>query len=83
MSRWMWQVVMSQITQIIEDLVESSPIQYHLAPCPQFENVENFGNVVASDWNPWENHNTRKLRGEFVVGQVFNSKVALQDVVKL
>ena len=49
MSRWMWQVVMSQITQIIEDLVESSPIQYHLAPCPQFENVENFGNVVASD----------------------------------
>ena len=32
-----------------EDLVESSPIQYHLAPSPQFDNVENFGNVVASD----------------------------------
>ena len=28
---------------------ESSPIQYHLAPSPQFEHVQNFGNVISSD----------------------------------
>ena len=67
----------------LEDLVESSPVQYHLAPSPQFENVENFGNVVSSDWTPWVNHNTGNSSGEFVVDQVFNSKVVLQDVVKL
>ena len=32
-----------------EDPDESSPVQYHLAPSPQFENVENFGNAISSD----------------------------------
>ena len=32
-----------------EDLDESSPVQYHLAPSPQFENMENFGNAISSD----------------------------------
>ena len=32
-----------------EDLAESSSVQYHLAPSPQFENVENFDNVNSSD----------------------------------
>ena len=31
-----------------EDLDESSPVQYQLAPSPQFENVENLGNVISS-----------------------------------
>ena len=35
-----------------EDPDESSPVQYHLAPSPQFENVENFGNAILSDWTP-------------------------------
>ena len=41
-----------------EDLDESSPVQYHLAPSPQFENVENFDNVFSSDWTPWVKHTT-------------------------
>ena len=32
----------------LEELEESSPVQYHLASSPQFENVENFGNVVSN-----------------------------------
>ena len=32
-----------------EEPNESSPIHYHLPPSPQFEHVENFGNVVSSD----------------------------------
>ena len=35
-----------------EDPYESSSVQYHLAPPPQFENMENFGNVILSDWTP-------------------------------
>ena len=57
-----------------EDLDESPPVQYHLAPSPQFENVENLGNVISSYWTPWVKHSTRYSSGEFVVGQVFNSK---------
>ena len=49
-----------------EDLDESSPIRYHLAPSPQFENVENLGNVISSDWTPWVKHSTRYSSGEFV-----------------
>ena len=45
--------------------------------------MKNFGNVVSSDWTPWVNYNTANLSGEFFVGQVFSSKVSLQDVVKL
>ena len=33
----------------VEDLDESSPVQYHLAPSSQFENMENFGNAISSD----------------------------------
>ena len=33
----------------LDDPIELSPMQYHLAPSPQFENVENIGHVVSSD----------------------------------
>ncbi|RVW84511.1 Serine/threonine-protein phosphatase 7 long form-like [Vitis vinifera] len=36
-----------------EDPIEFSPVQYHSAPSLQFENVENIGNAVSSDWTPW------------------------------
>ena len=62
---------------------ESSLVQYHLAPSPQFENVKNFGNAISSDWTPWVKHTTRYLCGEFVVGQVFNSKSSLQEAAKI
>ena len=45
--------------------------------------MENFGNVVSSDWTPWVNYNITNSSKEFVVGQVFTSKAALQDVVKM
>ena len=32
-----------------QDLEERGTINYYLAQSPQFENVENFGNVVLSD----------------------------------
>ena len=51
-----------------EDLDERGTFNYYLAPSPQFENVENFGNVVSSDWTPWVNYNTANSSGEFVVG---------------
>ena len=66
-----------------EDLNESSPVQYHLAPSPQFENVENLGNVISCDLTPWVKHTTRYSSGEFVVGQVFNSKYDLQEAAKI
>ncbi|KAL6313700.1 hypothetical protein AAG906_010118 [Vitis piasezkii] len=56
-----------------EDPIEFSP----------FENVENIGNVVSSDWTPWGNTNIGNLGGEFMVGQVFNSKADLQHAAKL
>ncbi|KAL6321966.1 hypothetical protein AAG906_035881 [Vitis piasezkii] len=40
-----------------EDPIEFSPVQYHSAPSLQFENVENIGNAVSSDWTPWGNTN--------------------------
>ena len=67
----------------LEDLDERGIVNYFLAPLPQFENVENFGNAVSRDWTPWVNYNTTNSSGEFVVGWVFSSKVALQDVIKL
>ena len=36
----------------LEDLNERGTINYYLAPSPQFENVEIFGNVVSSEWTP-------------------------------
>ena len=32
-----------------EEPDDSSPVHYHLPPSPQFEHVENFGNVISSD----------------------------------
>ena len=60
-----------------ETLDESSHVHYHLPPTPQFEHVENLGIVVASDWTPWVQHTTGYSSGEFVVGQLFNSKIDL------
>ena len=37
-------------TEDFDDPIELSPMQYHLALSPQFENVENIGHVVSSDW---------------------------------
>ena len=33
----------------LEDLDERGIVNYYLAPSPQFENVENFGNAISSD----------------------------------
>ena len=33
----------------LEDPNERGTVNYYLAPSPQFEKVENFGNVVSSD----------------------------------
>ena len=61
----------------LEDLDKRGTVNYYLALSPQFENVENFGNVVSSDWTPWVNYNTTNSSGEFEVGQVFISKATL------
>ena len=66
-----------------ETLDESSPVHYHLPPTPQFEHVENLGIDVASGWTPWVQHTTGYSTGEFVVGQVFNSKSDLQEAAKI
>ena len=66
----------------IEEPDESSPIHYHLPPTPQFEHVENLGNEISSGWTPWVHH-TGYSSGEFVVGQVFNSKSDLQEAAKI
>ena len=66
-----------------ETLDESSPIHYHLPPTPQFEHVENLGNVISSVWTPWVQHSTGYSVEEFVVGQVFNYKTDLQEAVKI
>ena len=62
---------------------KSATANYYLAPSPQFENVENFGNVVSNDWTPWLNYNTTNSSGEFVVGHVFTSKVVVSPRVPL
>ena len=67
----------------LEDPDKRGTVKYYLTPLPQFENVLNFGNVVSSDSTPWVNYNIANSNGDFVVGQVFTSKAALQDVVKL
>ena len=66
-----------------EDPDERGTVNYYLAPSPQFENVENFGNVVSCDWTLWVNYNTANSSEEFIVSQVFTFKAALQDAVKL
>ena len=62
----------------VEEPNESSPVHYPLPPTPQFEYAENFGNAISSGWTPWVQHTTGYSSGEFVVGQVFNSKSDLQ-----
>ena len=66
-----------------ERLDESSPVQYHLPLTPQFEHVENLGNAISSAWTPWVQHSTGYSSGEFVVGQVFNSKYDMQEAAKI
>ena len=61
----------------------SAPVNYHLPPTPQFQHVENLDNAVASCWTPWLQHTTGNSSGEFVIGQVFNSKSNLQDAAKI
>ncbi|RVW90032.1 hypothetical protein CK203_035857 [Vitis vinifera] len=70
-------------TEDLDDPIELSPMQYHLAPSPQFENVENIGHIVSSEWTPWGNTFMGHPIGEFIVGQIFNSKGDLQHVVKM
>ena len=36
----------------VEEPDKSSPVHYHLPPTPQFEHVENLGNVISSAWTP-------------------------------
>ena len=67
----------------VEEPDESSPIHYHLPLTPQFEHVENLGNAISSGWTPWVQHTTGYSSGEFVVGQVFNSKSDLQEAAKI
>ena len=66
-----------------ETLDEPSPDTYHLPPTPQFQHVENLDNVVASCWTPWVQPTTGNSSGEFVIGQVFNSKSDLQEAAKI
>ena len=66
-----------------EEPDESSPVQYHLPPSPQFEHVENFGNAISSDWTLWMQHTTDYSSGEFVVDQVSSSKSDLQKAAKI
>ena len=37
----------------VEEPDESSPVQYHLPPTPQFEHVENLSNTILSGCTPW------------------------------
>ena len=66
-----------------KDPNERATANYYLAPSPQFKNVENFGNVVSNDWIPWVNYITTNSSGEFVVCNVFTSKVAISPRVPL
>ena len=63
----------------LEDPDESGTINYYLAPSPQFGNVENFGNVVSSDWTSWVKYKTANSSGEFVVGQDCENEVGDED----
>ena len=62
---------------------EPSPVTYHLPPTPQFEHVENLDIAMASCWTPWVQPTTGNSSGEFVIGQVFNSKSDLQEAAKI
>ena len=62
---------------------ESAPIQFHLPPTPCFKHVENIDIAISSGWTPWGQETTSYASGEFVVGQVLNSKSELQEVAKI
>ena len=62
---------------------ESALIQYHLPPTPCFEHVENIDITISSGWTPWGQKTTSYASGEFVVGQVFNSKSELQEAANI
>ena len=62
---------------------ESAPIHFHLPPTPCFEHVENIDIAISSGWTPWGQETTSYSSGEFVLGQVFNSKSDLQEVAKI
>ena len=62
---------------------ESAPIHFHLPPTPCFEHVENIDIAISSGWTPWGQETTSYASGEFVVGQVFNSKSDLQEAAKI
>ena len=66
MSLGMQHLVIYKITP--EEPNESSPVHYHLPPSPQFEHVQNFGNVISSNWTPQLQHTIGYSNGEFVVG---------------
>ena len=54
-----------------KDPGEKGTVNYYLAPSPKFENVENFGNVVSSDWTLWVNYNCNTLNYALVVYYMF------------
>ena len=62
---------------------ESAHIKYHLPPTPCFEHVGNIDIAISSGWTPWGQETTSYASGEFVVGQVFNSKSELQEAAKI
>ena len=66
-----------------EGLDESAPIHFHLPPTPCFEHVENIDIAISNGWTPWGQEITSYSSGEFVVGQVFNSKSDLQEIAKI
>ena len=66
-----------------EGLDESAPMQFHLPPTPCFEHVENIDIAISSGWTPWRQETTSYASGEFVVGQVFNSKSELQEAAMI
>ena len=41
--------------------------------------MENFGNVVSSDWTSWVNYNTANSSREFVVGQDCEDEASDED----
>ena len=73
----------SNIADDDDELDESAPIQYHQPSIPCFEHVENIDIAISSGWTPWGQETTCYASGEFVVGQVFNSKSELQKVAKI
>ena len=67
----------------VEEPDESSPVHYYVPPTPQFEHVENLGNAISCAWTLWVQHSIGYSSGEFVVGQVFNSKSDLKEAAKI